>query len=232
MDIETLEREFTLAKASTDYDQHQKFIKQLLSSDAPEIIAYHFSLLKRRENWDLYQDIRYAFRKRGAVAERFLVDKMKTESDPELQADALQILGGLRSKEVLPLARHFVSHQDPDLRYRACIVLGWVGTEDDIDILGNLLLNDSKGLIRGYAATALRQLWRRLPEAKPQILVNLKKALESEIDAEALPLIIVSLQSIMNKGFGLKENIDEGKITGNVQDARKKALKALELIKG
>ena len=230
MDISGLEREYDIAKATTGYSEHQKFIKQLLSSDEPEIVGYHFNLLKRRANWDLYQRVRYSFMKRGAAADRFLIDRIKTEKDPELQGDILQLLGGLRSKEALPLARNFIARQNPDHRHKACIVLGWVGTQDDIDILGDRLLNDSEPLIRGTAATAQRQLWRRLPDTKGKTLVNLKKALKSEEDEGTIALIIISLQSIMKKKFGLKENIEEREIVGDVERAKKKAMNALERI--
>lgn len=228
MDISALDRDFKIAFETTDYTQHQEFTKELLASNETEIISYHFNLLKKRENWKLYQQVRQAFLKRGVEGENFLIMRMKSEDDPELQGDALFLLGLLRSKEALALARSFVSHQDPDHRYKACVVLGWIGTENDIDILRDLLLNDPKALIRGYAATAQRQLWRRLPETKSKILANLKKALGSEVDEDAISLIIVSIQTILNKGLGLKEDIHEGKITGNVQNARNKALKALE----
>lgn len=228
MDISVLDRDFKIAFETTDYTQHQEFTKELLASNETEIITYHFNLLKKRENWKLYQQVRQAFLKRGVEGEKFLITRMKSEDDPELQGDALFLLGLLRSKEALALARSFVGHQDPDHRYKACVVLGWIGTENDIDILRDLLLNDPKALIRGYAATAQRQLWRRLPETKSKILASLKKALENEVDEEALSLIIISIQTILNKGLGLKEDINEGRITGNIQNARSRALKALE----
>lgn len=228
MDISALDRDYKIAFETTDYTQHQRFTKELLASNEMEIISYHFNLLKNRENWKLYQQVRQAFLKRGDDGEKFLITRIKTEDDPELQGDALFLLGLLRSKEALALARSFVSHQDPDHRYKACVVLGWVGAENDIDILRDLLLNDSEAFIRGYAATAQRQLWRRLPETKSKILANLKRALENEVDEEALSLIIISIQTILNKGLGLKEDINEGRITGNIQNARSRALKALE----
>ena len=230
MDMDYLEHEYHIAKGTTSYTQHQKFIKQLLFSNESSIIAYHFGLLKRRENWDLYQSVRYAFLKRGLVAERFLIDRIKHENDPELQADALQLLGGLRSKEALPLARDFVTHPDSDHRYRGCFVLGWVGTAEDIDLLGKLIFNDSHPLVRGTAATAQRQIWYRLPETKPKLLAYLQHALKSEEDQEVLSAIIITLQTLLKKNLGLRENSEERKITGNVDGAKKKALEVLESI--
>ncbi|NOZ85228.1 MAG: HEAT repeat domain-containing protein [Deltaproteobacteria bacterium] len=230
MEILDLEREYNIAKETTSFSQHQQFIKQLLSSDKEEIVTYHFELLKRKENWELYQRIRYAFIKRGTIADNFLINRIKIEKDPELQADILQLLGGLKSKQALPLARDFIKHKYPEHRHRACFVLGWVGVQEDIDILSDRLFNDPKHPIRGTAATALRQLWGRLPDMKMKILINLKKALETEEDEDAVKRIIISIQTIMKKRFGLKENIEEREITGDVDIARKRTLKALTLI--
>jgi len=228
MEITTLENEYNIAKKTTSFAQHQKFIKLLLSSNEHEIVNHHFSLIKNRDNWNLYLRVRAAFKKRGSIAEKFLIDRIKNETDPNLQADALHLLGELNSKEAIPISRDFIKRRDPEHREKACYVLGWLGTEDDIDILGDRLLNDPDADIRATAATALDQVRLRLPKTKRQLLINLRQALEKETDEEVTAWIIITIQYIMEKKFGLKENIEEAEWTGDVDRAKKRALRALE----
>lgn len=230
MDVKTLEHEYAVAKTTDNFSQHQQFIKKLLSTDDPDVVDYHYRMLAIRDNRDLYLRLRAAFKKREDVAVRFLVSKIKVEQDPKLRNDILHLLGGLRSQEAAPLAREFLSHQSPEDRHIGCYVIGWVGTENDIHLLGDRLLNDPDPRVRETAATAHDQIMIRLPETKNRLLGNLKAALEKEKNENVIPWIIITIQYIMKKGFGLKENIEEATWSGSVERARVKAMKALELI--
>ena len=230
MDIDTLEKEYNAAKETTNFTLHQNFIKLLLSSDDSETINFHFNLLKNRDNWNLYTRLRAGFKKRGIATEKFLIDKIKNESDDGLQADALHLLGELNSNEAVSISKDFIKHQDQTHRETACYVLGWLASENEIDYVADRLLNDSDADIRATAATSLDQIKLRLPETKPKLISILKNALESETNEEVAAWIIITLQYIMGKRFGLKENIDEAEWSGDVDKAKKKALKALEAI--
>jgi hypothetical protein len=231
MDLEVLEREYTIAKETNNFSKHQQFIKQLLSSNEPPIVDYHYRLLTKRDNRDLCLRLRAAFKKRGVVAEGFLIDRFKVEQDPKLQGDILHLLGGLRSKEARPIALEFLAHQDQEHRNIGCYVLGWVGTKDDIALLGERLLHDPDAPVRETAATAHDQIMIRLPDTKTKLLSNLKTALEKEKNEEVMAWIIITIQYILKKKFGLKENIEEAEWSGDVSQAKIKALKVLESIK-
>ena len=227
MDIDKLEQQYSELKKTTSYSEHQNFISQLLSSDDPEVLDFHFKLLKDRENWNFYTRLRSAFKKRGLIIEDFLIDKIQNESDSSLKADALHLLGQIGSQKAVPIARNFINSDSSSLRETACYVIGWLGSKDDVDHIADRVFNDPDNEIRATAATSLDQIRLRIPETKEKLTSILKKALENEKDEETLAWIIITLQYIMEKKFGLKENIDEAEWSGDVEKAKQRALKSL-----
>ena len=227
MDIQTLEAELQKASKTEDFAVHNEFTRHLLACDSSNIFQYHFELLRSTSNQKLYQRIRAAFVRRGDAVKQFLIERVEHEADSRLRGDAVQILGHLRAKEMLPLVRRFLSDTDDYLRYNAIIVLGWMGTEDDVDLLGSRLNVEIDPKLRGYVATALRQVFLRLPETQKRCISFLKAAIEREQVDATLELMIISAQTISRKYFGLRENIDQGTITGDVTNAKAKALNVL-----
>jgi len=206
-----------------DFTEHSKFIKLLLSENTREMTDYHYELLRRRKVPILYHRIRAAFRKRKD-AESYLIDKLPQEHDPTMQADILQILGGLRSSHAAPLAREFVKHNDERHREVGLFVLGWVGDKGDIDILRTHMLTETAPLLRITAASAHRQIASRHPELKCDILRSLKSGFEKETNDEVLSWIIVMIGTIAIKNLGLREDKEDPHILhGDVQKAKKKA---------
>ena len=189
-------------------------------------MQYHLDLLRDVSNGDLYKHLRSIFQKRGQAGEEFLVSRFHQETDG-LRGDILQLLGHLCSEAAAPIAREFLEHQDSDHRCRGCMVLGWIGGPEDIALLGKHLLDDPDPSIRGDAATALRQIWLRLPECRDESLGLLRQALSKEQDPKTLNLIIISAQTIAKKSFGMRENISAGTITRDVTRARAAALRYL-----
>lgn len=235
MNYTEMKNEFDRLKnlsTSESFDETMNFIERLNSNNDNKTLEFHYSLLKDKENPDLYYRIRAGLKKRGKrnrnIIGIFLLRKIKEETNDELRADALQILGGLKIEESLPYAREFIKSENRDFRYRGIIVLGWLGTKKDTLLLADRLFNDPDSQLRGYAATALRQLWSRLPETKEEIVQLLHKALATEQDRVALQFIIVVLQDLLKKKFGLRENIEEAEITGDVRKAKEKALSVLK----
>ena len=102
--------------------------------------------------------------------------------------------------------------------------MGWVGGGEAIEPLSKILLKDPVPINRGWAATALRQLWFANKALASKILPYLKEAVFLEKNEQALKLVIISLQSILNKKFGLVEDIDRREIKGYTEKAKKKVL--------
>ncbi|MEM9461143.1 MAG: HEAT repeat domain-containing protein [Myxococcota bacterium] len=210
------------------HEDESAFIEALLESHDPEHLAFHFELLGDQENFSLFCRIRAAFEKHGPPAEAFLIERFTQEEDPELRGDALQILGHMRSKRVRALAKEAITADAETLRDRAVIVLGWVGTVRDMTtVLRDRLLHDPCACVRGNAATAFRQVWYSKPRAKEPAIEILGEALPGEEDEEVICSIVVALQDIMKRRFGIREPRDEPDFVGDPAAAKKRALRAL-----
>lgn len=236
MDIDKLQKEYDYAKEGDELSGERikrsfAFIKLLLSDNSPKVISFHYDLLKKRDCKDIYYDVRAAFKKRPE-AEEFLLKQLPTETDPITLGDILHLLGGIRSLHAAPLARQFVNNENDFQREVALYVLGWVGTESDIEILNEHLLSESSSRLRITAASAHRQVYWRLAELKNKLLVSLKRGFEKETDDEVITQIIIMIESIALKRLGLREDKEDPYIIhGDVQKAKVKATKFLAELK-
>lgn len=215
-------------REDTSHEEEQEFISVLLEHHDPEHLAFHFELLRDQEHFYFYCSIRAAFERHGSPAEAFLVERFRRERDPELRGDALQILGHMHSKQARLLAKEAATADAETLRYRGVIVLGWVGTVRDMKtVLRERVLHDSSAFVRGNAATAFRQVWYRIPSAKEPAIEILGEALPLEEDEDAIAGIVVSLQTIMKRRFGLREPDDGPDYVGDPIAAKKRVLISL-----
>lgn len=234
MDRSYLEKEYEIAKEgqhlseSEQVKRNMNFIKILLSDNSPNIVNYHYELLRRREYKDLFYDIRAALKKRPNIGE-FLLIKLKTENDERMQADILQLLGGVKSPHAAKLARDYINHKNEYHREVASFVLGWVGNKDDIQILNEHMLNEKTPLLRITAASAHRQIAWRMPELKMDIIKSLKQGFEHEKDNEVIPWIIIMIETIMVKRLGIREDKHQpDEWHGDLEKAKKKTSQYLE----
>lgn len=206
------------------------FKKNLLGSDSDDVLDFHLSILTNKEDEYLQSDLCAFFsdRKDKEKAGAFLYKKYKAGvEDIGLKADIIQILGHLRSPHAREAALENITIRKGDLRYRCIIVLGWVGDKTDLKVLDDRLLNDPDGQLRGYAATAMRQIWFNHPGTKNGILGYLKNAVEKETEERALQGIIITAQELLKKKLGLKES-NYGEVSGDIQAAKAKTIAALK----
>ncbi|WP_055446379.1 HEAT repeat domain-containing protein [Lacinutrix mariniflava] len=208
-----------------------EFKKLLLESDEDEIIQFHIDILNDRENQYLHRDIRSFFSKRKnskKVISLILKKINEGIKEPLLLADLIQILGNFRS----PLAKEIIVKEIRssvrNIRYKCIIVLGWIGSNiDDLNILNERMLNDEDGQLRGYSATAMRQIWHNKKNTKNKITIFIKKAMSKENNKDALTGMILTIQELHKKKLGFKES-NYGDVTGNVEEAKTKTIKMLE----
>lgn len=224
MDINIIEQEYDIAdKIGNDFATHSRFVKLLLSDNSPDILNCHYGLLKRRHNKHLYLRLRAAFKSRPD-AENFLLDKIKTETDPDMLADILHLLGGIKSVHAAQLARQFINSEYKYQREVALYVLGWVGVEGDIALLREHLQKEEDPHLRITAASAHRQIAWHYKELKDAVLKSLKVGFEHEKDDEVLSWIIVMLGTVAVKNLGLREDKEDPYILrGDFEKAKKKA---------
>ncbi|WP_029410859.1 hypothetical protein, partial [Treponema pedis] len=91
------------------------------------------------------------------------------------------------------------------------------------------LQNDTDDELRGEAATAMRQIWFAKRTTAEDILPYLCHAVVKETAEETLSSIIIVIQDLLQRKFGLQERINEGIITGDPVKAKEKVIKTLKL---
>ncbi|NVN91000.1 MAG: HEAT repeat domain-containing protein [Desulfuromonadales bacterium] len=230
--INELQKEFTEISGKHDMALHMAFCKKLVTSNDVEFLDYHYGLLRDRSVDDiLYQNLRRAFSKRGPAGEDYLHKKLVTETDASLQGDVLQVLGGMKNHggkrldETAEWARKLLQSDVDTLRCRALWVLGWLGTSDDIDnVVSDRLFHDPNNENRGWAATAMMQIFFSDNTTAEKSLGCLKQAIRAEKDYFALEMILIAIQELTGKRFGLKSGSNERAPREKVDTALKKAL--------
>jgi len=229
--IDELEKQFKEADATDSFSALLSFGKCLTASDEPEIIEYHFNLFQRAKNKKkLHSFLVTFFERRRDLGRDYLLRRISTEQDPFLIATSLQILGHMRCPEVLALARGFITDQEALVREWACIVLGWVGTAQEIELLGKVQINETDCNTRKWAATQQMHIWLRFPDVKNAVVANLRVALEQEAEPEVLEMILYTAEQVLKRRFGLKRDPESpyGRMLGDLQEAKRRAAIALK----
>ena len=225
--LSNLDKHYSQVIHTDSYSVHQSFIKELLSTNDEQILDFHYQLLSRSiGNPDLYKRLCRAFEQRGKVAQDYLSGRIQNETDSQIRGDVLHILGKTNTPSVIPLAISFLQSDDRIMRYKAIIVLGWTGQSEELKPLNERLRNEPDEELRGYAATAMRQIWFKHPDTQRQILTIYQQALSTEQSGSVCSFIITCVQELLHKKFGIKES-QYGEIGGNVSKAKPKALLAL-----
>ncbi|SIS97468.1 hypothetical protein SAMN05421766_1069 [Zobellia uliginosa] len=237
--IEELKHEYnTYKNEGTLMDNVFELKEHLLSSDSKEFLEFHYSILDDNSIPEGPKNMIISFfysdvvnKRDKTVVSDFLYEKYKTESDLEKKARLIQILGHLRSPLVKEIVEKEIKSPIRDIRYRCLIVMGWVGTSvEDLNILNERMLNDEDGQLRGYAATAMRQIWYNKKSVKNRVTRYIKEAIVNESNTEALTGMIITIQDLHKKKLGVKES-NYGDISGDVQKAKLKTIKMLEKLK-
>ena len=110
-------------------------------------------------------------------------------------------------------------------REKAIIVLGWIGGNEEIELLGNSLLNDKNNKCRAWSASSFMQISFRKKINIEKILPYLYKSIKQEQDNFVIEIIINTLQEITKKKFGLRQkdmNIN------NIEAVNKSKVKVLK----
>ena len=234
--IESLQKHYKALLLLVDpYEKIFDFKEELLSSDSPDFLEFHYRIIQDEALPEKVRGTIKSFffseavnNRNKEVVSEFLYQKYLTGIDNiTLKADVIQLLGNLRSKHAKDVALENIAIRKGDLRYRSIIVLGWVGSKTDLKVLNERLLTDPDPQLRGYAATAMRQIWFNHPKTKDDILKYIKEAIEKETAPEALEGMIITVQDLLKKKLGLKES-KYGDVTGDMEEAKIKTVGALK----
>ncbi|NEN75798.1 HEAT repeat domain-containing protein [Pelistega sp. NLN82] len=207
---------FQLARQTTSFKIHNDLIKKLLEYDNDTYYQIHLDFISEERGGILHERLCRGFAKRTEKAANFLLKKIIShEIKNILIADIIQILGLMKCYKVLPLINNFLENKDEIVRYKCIIVLGWLGGGNEIDLLLKTLKSNYLPYIRGFSATAMRQILFNHSEYKEYIVEILANQIFLERDKLVLAMIIITLQDVLNYDFGLKER-DNGDILGDL----------------
>jgi HEAT repeat protein len=227
MNASALEQQYLAASKTDDFDVHNALVKALLASNDRDVLEFHYEHLRDRSNRDLYLRLRAAFAKRGPVAGDFLLAKAEHETDPAMRADLLHLLGRIDHPAAVPMARDALKSPDADLRHRGCYVLGWLGEREDLDRLNDRLLHDEDAFVRRTAATSHSQFYEHAKRSKTAVLESLYQGLVAEKDEAVAGWIVLAVQYVLEKRFGIKWDSEEDELQGDIPAAREKCIRAL-----
>ncbi|SMB87956.1 hypothetical protein SAMN05660772_02782 [Pasteurella testudinis DSM 23072] len=228
--MDNLIKEFNKIKKTDSFEVHHNYIKKLLSHENEAIYKIHYNFINDRKNTILHERICRAFAKRSEKAGSFLLEKALDKNTNNASiADIIQILGLMKFHKLISYIPYFLSYSDETIRYKCIIVLGWLGGKKEVSILNNILSPQSQEVdyIRGYSATAMRQIWFNHLELKEYILSLLFENLKNESSQLVNAMIIITIQDILDKKLGLKEN-DLGEISGDISKSKTKSLLTLD----
>lgn len=236
MNLKQLKLEYNCLLEGTSKITITDFVNLLIENSDASIIEFQYSLLKDFDNKDLFYAIRGEFYRHKKDGKLFLLNKIKTEKDINLKAEALFILGGLDDllldeiDLIKNVAKDFLkNYTEYKFQYYGIIIIGWIGKKEELALLNYELQNNSHAQLRAYSASALRQIWYEHPRLKKSILKIYYDALTNELDEKVNLYIVASVQTLLMKKFGIKETI-YGEVLGDISKVKSKVLKAIDKV--
>lgn len=227
--IVEITKEYSLVKRIPQQDAGKKisalfaFEDILLSEDSKDILEFNYECLNDTSDWRLYLFCRDVFVKRNIVSEEFLLKKLLSETRSHLRGDIIHILGGIRSCYAATIAMENLNDPDSYIREVCLYVLGWTGDSSSLMTLSEHLGKEKLIKLRVTAASAMRQVFWRLPETKFDILNYLKNSYYSEDVMSVKSRLIEIISSISGKNLGIREDRnDPDVLIGDLDKAIKK----------
>ena len=218
-----------------------KRIKFIADLGACKEIAYHYELLCKDWEEGKKLNIESSFDRHGSEGIEFLFKQLSKIEDEKIRIFTVfllaEVLSKLRHKEfyssfcnqLILILKSLLNTNDEFLRRKIIIAFAWVGTSKEIDILTQLMLNDSDALCRAWSATSLMQM--SFHRVDKEIICKKTKnifvqAIEREKDLYTCGIIIEAFQILFGKRWissSAVENIELEKI----EKARKAAVSFL-----
>ncbi|KUL97853.1 hypothetical protein RO03_10565 [Fusobacterium nucleatum subsp. nucleatum] len=216
-----------------------KRIKFIADLGACKKIAYHYELICKDWEEGKKLNIESSFDRHGSEGIEFLFKQLSKIEDEKIRIFTVfllaEVLSKLRHKEFYSsfcnqlILKSLLNTNDEFLRRKIIIAFAWVGTSKEIDILTQLMLNDSDALCRAWSATSLMQM--SFHRVDKEIICKKTKnifvqAIEREKDLYTCGIIIEAVQILFGKRWissSAVENIELEKI----EKARKAAVRFL-----
>lgn len=211
-------------------DEQLQFVWELMKSP---YVEFHYDLLKDRTlPPEFRRDLKARFDEHGEEAETFLINKLNNKEDPEFQGEIIFILGKINKKyktEILTHTRDLAESPDDDIREKALIVLGWVGTMKDTKILQEHLLNDTRPECRAWSASSYMQMWfgKKSEELKRKAWGAYQIALNEETDRFVTATVLTAVREMGNTKLGISQMALNQLDAEKIEAAKAKAIRFL-----
>ena len=236
---EDLEKSYLeLEKENFPVTKRIKFIADL---GACKEIAYHYELICKDWKEDKKLNIESSFDRHGREGIEFLFEQLSKSEDEKIKIFTAFLIAEVLSKlkhrefyssfcnQLIPILISLIKTNDNILRRKVIVAFGWVGTSKEINILTQLMLNDSDALCRAWSATSLMQM--SFHRVDKEIICKKTKnifvqVIEKEKDLYACGIMIEAAQILFCKRWissSAVENIEFEKI----EKARKTAVRFL-----
>jgi hypothetical protein len=219
---------------SNDEDCYLEFVWELMETPYTE---YHYSLITNKNTNKQFVDMLWSRFDEHTDAEIFLLNRLEKNIDQEFHGDILFCLGkiidlrhGKQKTKVMEYVKENVNNPNENIRENAIIVLGWLGGNKEIELLGNILLNDTNNKCRAWAASSFMQISFRKKLNIEKVLPYLYKSIQKEEDYFVIANIINALQEITKRRFGLnKKDMNINNIEA-IEQSKNKVLKYFKKI--
>ena len=207
----------------------------------PEI-AFHFELICK--DWEEGTDLNFeaSFDQHGQEGIDYLLETLNKEEDESQRILIIYFLAKILSKarhrdfyesscrQVLPVLLSLLPSSEASNRRKLIIALGWIGSTNEIEILGQHLLTDQDPLCRAWSASSLMQL--SFYQVEKEVLIEKTKdlfgeAIVEEKNLQTCALMIEAAQVLFGKKWiptSAVENLEVEKI----EKARKSAIRFLK----
>lgn len=225
-----------LKKKKFPLDEICAFSEKLKNSND---IDYHFHLLVYEKNIShiLYKNLVISFLIYWKQGIRFLEDKLDSDNKTEAVYASSFLSSQLEHSKnndinidnLVKHLRNYIKLEDRELRKNSIISLGRVGTEEDIDIFCNILLNDSNDSCRAWAIIALGSLTSRVSKdtLQKKVCDTLIYSLSNETDLMIIASVISTVQNLWDKKLGISFINPKVLESDKIIKAKNKALKLL-----
>ena len=210
-------------------DKNQ-FVYSIMKSP---FVEYHYQLLNDPELDEKFRNhLKNRFEEHKEDGELLLLSKLDNNQDADFHAEIIFMLGCIRGKskaKTLEFARKLSESENDYTRDRALIVLGWVGTIDDTEILEKHLLNDTNVHCRAWSASSYSQMWfrRKSESLKQKAFIACQKALQNESDYFVISVILSAIRDIGNTKLGISQSALDDLDVEKIDIAKTKAIRFL-----
>ena len=214
--------------ARKDEDKQLEFVWEIMNSPYTE---YYYSLIVSKDTSEKFRGKLWSrFDEQREKGAELLLSKLDNNEDMAFHPDIMFCLGDIadehkiEKERILAYARKFAGAADESLREKAIIVLGWIGSVQDVPLLGAHLLGDTNAKCRTWSASSFMQMYFR---RKSQSLVDkalplLKQAISQETDYYALGCMIDVVGELTGKKFALSQSAIHNADTEKIDAAKVK----------